>query len=120
MAASFTWIPLYRELATRLAEWEARQPELIALLEQLREEGVKVTPLMDKDANGETFLLKELDPFTFFATFNRGIKLKERLAILAGIRSRLKIQEPLPEDFSGIPIVNNQKSWFIAYQAKRK
>lgn len=120
MATGFTWIPLYRELATHLAEWETRQPELIALLEKLREEGVKVTPFMDRDANGESFLIKEIDPFTFFATFNRGIKDKERLAILAGIRTYLGAQAPLPEDFSGIPIVNNQKSWFIAYQAKRQ
>jgi 5-methylcytosine-specific restriction protein B len=119
MATSFTWIPLYRELATLLTGWEDRQSELIALLEQLRTDGVKVTPLTDRDATGAGFLLKEIDPFTFFATFNRGIKEKERLALLAGIRTHLGAQSPLPEDFSGIPIVNNQKSWFIGYQAKR-
>jgi 5-methylcytosine-specific restriction protein B len=96
-----------------------RQPELIALLEQLRADGVKVTPLTDRDADGSSFLLKEIDPFTFFATFNRGIREKERVAILSGVKKLLQAQEPLPEDFSGIPIVNNQKSWFIAYQPKR-
>src|SRR5438105_12074113 len=120
MATSFTWIPLYRELATRLTEWEDRQPELIALLEQLRRDGVKVTPLTDRDATGANILLKEIDPFTFFASFNRRIGDKERLALLAGIRTNLGAQAALPEDFSGIPIVDNRKSWFIAYQAKRK
>jgi 5-methylcytosine-specific restriction protein B len=120
MASTFTWIPLYRELATCLADWETRQPELIAMLLQLRAEGVKVTPMNDQDADGSRFLLKEIDPFTFFATFNRGIREKERLAILSGVKKLLGAHEPLPEDFSGIPIVNNQKSWFIAYQPKRK
>jgi 5-methylcytosine-specific restriction protein B len=120
VATTFTWIPLYRELATRLIEWEDKQPELIALLEQMRTDGVKVTRLMDRDATGAAFPLAEIDPFTFFATFNRGIRDKERLALLAGIRAHLGAQSPLPEDFSGIPIVNNQKSWFIAFQPKRK
>ncbi len=120
MADSFTWIPLYRELADLLAAWEGRQPELIALLEQLRADGIVVTPLNDQDADGSSFLLREIDPFTFFATFNRGIRDKERIAILKGVKNLLGANAPLPADFAGIPIVNNQRSWFIAYQYKRK
>ena len=119
MATTFTWIPLYSELARRLVDWETRQSELIAMLEQLRADGVKVSPLNDRDADGSSFLLKEIDPFTFFATFNRGIREKERLAILTGVKKLVGAQGPLPEDFAGIPIVNNQKSWFVAYQPKR-
>jgi 5-methylcytosine-specific restriction protein B len=117
--STFTWIPLYRELANRLLDWEHRQTELIAMLEQLRADGVKVSPLNDRDEAGSSFLLKEIDPFTFFATFNRGIREKERLAILSGVKKLLGGTEPLPEDFAGIPIVNNQRSWFLAYQPKR-
>jgi 5-methylcytosine-specific restriction protein B len=120
MNDTFTWIPLYRELADRLVEWEHRQTELIEMLEALRGDGVRVTPLNDRDAEGASFLLKEIDPFTFFASFNRGIRDKERLAILTGVKNLLGARAPLPVDFSGIPIVNNQRSWFIAYQYKRK
>jgi 5-methylcytosine-specific restriction protein B len=119
MAKTFTWIPLYTELARRLVEWEGRQTDLIAMLEKLRADGVIVTPLNDRDADGSSFLLREIDPFTFFATFNRGIREKERLAILSGVKNLLGAQEALPEDFSGIPIVNNRRSWFVAYQPKR-
>lgn len=120
MNETFTWIPLYREIADRLLAWEHRQPELIAMLETLRAKDVRVTPLKDRDADGVPFLLKEIDPFTFFASFNRGIRDKERLAILAGVKNLLGASEKLPDDFSGIPTVNNQRSWFIAYQFKRK
>ncbi len=60
MATAFTWIPLYCELAARLLDWESRQPELIAMLEQLHSEGNVVTPLNDKDGAGSSFLLTQV------------------------------------------------------------
>jgi 5-methylcytosine-specific restriction protein B len=120
MAKQFSWIPLYTELATRLVDWESRQGELIELLERIRAEGYKVVPLTDQDGQGAHFLLKEIDPFTFFGAFNRGIRDEQRLAILTAVKKHLGATAPLPEDFDGIPIVNNQSSWFIAYQKSRK
>ena len=116
---SFTWIPFYQELATKLAGWEKRQGELIAFLETLREEGYVVTPLQDKDQNGARFLLKEIDPFTFFGGFNRGIGFDQRLAILARIRQHFKLKSDVPEDFNGVPVLSNFKSWFFPYQNAR-
>ena len=51
----FTWTSLYRELATKLTDYQNQQPELIALLEQIREKGFVVTPLKDKDESGNSF-----------------------------------------------------------------
>ncbi len=120
MAKQFTWVPVYRELATRLVDWESRQSELIKLLERIRSDGFKSTPLNDRDDQGGQFLLNEIDPFTFFGTFNRCIRDDQRLGILAAIKKHLGIVSDLPEDFDGIPIVNNQSSWFIAYQYLRQ
>jgi hypothetical protein len=36
MESSFTWIPIYSELAGLLVDWEDRQPDLIACLDNLR------------------------------------------------------------------------------------
>ncbi|MEO1979345.1 MAG: hypothetical protein ABGZ24_02390, partial [Fuerstiella sp.] len=119
MESTFTWIPLYAELAGLLIDWEDRQTELIACLDKLRTDGVKVTPLNDKDKDGASFLIKEIDPFTFLGSFNRQTRTKERLAILTEVKKLLGAKRPLPEDFNGIPVLNNQRSWFIAYQAKR-
>ncbi|MEO2018984.1 MAG: AAA family ATPase [Fuerstiella sp.] len=119
MESTFTWIPLYAELAGLLVDWEDRQTELIACLDKLRTDGVKVTPLNDKDKDGAGFLIKEIDPFTFLGAFNRQTRTKERLAILTEVKKLLGAKRPLPEDFDGIPVLNNQRSWFIAYQAKR-
>lgn len=120
MKRAFTWVPLYRELADKLAEWEDRQKELIDLLEHLRADGYVITPLNDRDANDAHFLIKEIDPFTFFGVFNRGIKDEHRIGILTELKKFFSLQSTFPSDFDGIPILNNQKSWFVAYQAKRE
>jgi 5-methylcytosine-specific restriction protein B len=119
MTQSFTWIPFYEELAKKLAGWEKRQNELISFLETLRAEGYVITPLNDKDSNGSRFLLKEIDPFTFFGVFNRGIGYDQRLAILIRIKQHFELQSELPEDFNGVPVLNNLKSWFFPYQDSR-
>jgi len=83
---SFTWIPLYSEIARKVLEFETRQDELIALLGRFAAQGLQagalaqssrfaahglqVGALDDLDAEGRRFLLTEIDPFTFFATFN--------------------------------------------------
>ena len=119
-AESFDWIPFYQELADKLVPYRGRQQELIALLEKLRAKKLKVTPLVDKDATGRRFQLNELDPFTFFGTFNRGITTDARIALLRELKSFFGISAAVPSDFSGIPILNNLKSWYFAYSDRRK
>jgi len=116
---NFTWIAFYQELATELAGWENRQAELLSFLEQLRTEGFVITPLQDRDSDGERFLLKEIDPFTFFGVFNRRIGYDQRIAILSQIKHFFELQSEVPEDLDGLPVLNNMKSWFIANKAAR-
>lgn len=115
----FTWIPFYQELAKELVHWENRQDELITFLETLRKDGHVITPLTDKDKNSSRFLLKEIDPFTFFGVFNRGIGFDQRRNILLRIKQFFKLRSDIPDDFNGIPILNNLKSWFVSYQVTR-
>jgi 5-methylcytosine-specific restriction protein B len=119
MDTKFTWIPIYKEIARKLLQWEDRQSELIAFLEKLRSDGLIITPLNDKDDKGARFLLKEIDPFTFMGVWNRGIRKDQRFAILEEVIKFFGIQAALPTDFSGIPLLNNQKSWLFAYQPGR-
>ena len=115
----FTWIPIYQELAHKLAGWENRQAELISFLEELRTQGFVITPLHDKDADGARFLLKEIDPFTFFGVFNRRIGYDQRTLILSQMKQFFNLQSELPDDFNGVPVLNNMKSWFFPNQISR-
>lgn len=120
MTNKFTWIPLYHELAKELVNWKDRQGELIAFLEELRSKQYIITSMTDKDDDGARFLLSGIDPFTFFGVFNRGIRKEHRIAILGEMKRHFNLQSPVPDDFAGIPILNNQSSWFFTYSIKRK
>ncbi|MGE5465166.1 MAG: hypothetical protein ACM3PS_17520, partial [Syntrophothermus sp.] len=103
-----------------LSEWKDRQEELVSFLEQLRVQGYVVTPLHDRDGEGARFLLREIDPFTFLGVFNRRIGFDQRLAILSRIKAYFHLQSDLPDDFDGVPLLNNMKSWFFSSQPSRR
>jgi 5-methylcytosine-specific restriction enzyme B len=117
--ARFSWIAIYEELATALLAWPNRQSELVAFLDGLRQSGCKIVPLQDLDTAGTRFLLQEIDPFTFFGSFNRGITQENRIAILSACKTHFRLAAPVPEDFTGIPVLNNQRSWFFRYAESR-
>jgi 5-methylcytosine-specific restriction enzyme B len=110
---------MYQELARELAGWENLQEELIDFLEELRSQGYVITPLHDRDEDGTRLLLREIDPFTFFGVFNRRIGIEQRLSILARMKTYFRIKSDLPEDFDGVPLLNNMKSWFFSGQPSR-
>ncbi|UTA52418.1 hypothetical protein MSS93_17085 (plasmid) [Deinococcus radiodurans] len=56
-AISCSWKPFFRELATRLLDYEDRQPELLAAL---RDASISIN-------HDEGEPLREVDPFTFFS-----------------------------------------------------
>lgn len=122
MTIEFAWIGIYEELARKLLDYERRQPELVAMLGRVAGRGLKVGTLADKDANRAVVPMSEIDPFTFFGTFNRGTRFEERRAILEALRTEvgLSSQPPVPSEFPGIPVVNNQQSWFIPYKEDRR
>lgn len=116
---SFTWIPIYSEIAREVLKFEERQSELLSLLSELRADGLKVILLTDRDADGNEMPLAEIDPFTFFASFNRHNSLTGRQAILARIKDAWQLSAPVPDDFDGIPTANPQNSWTFSFFADR-
>ncbi len=120
MDSLFTWIPIYQELANKLSDWEDKQAELIDFLTELSERGFVITPLNDKDDEGQRFLFEEIDPFTFMGVFNRQITQENRIKNLKEIKLFFNLQEPIPTDFEGVPVLNNQRSWFFSYRTDRK
>ena len=52
--------------------------------------------------------------------FNRRLADKNRREIAAKLAEFLKIKEPIPASFESIPLLNNQNSWFFAYEKTRE
>ena len=99
---SFTWKPIYKELAKNILEYEGRQSELLQLLRDLESEDLPVV-ITDKDAPNKTIQLMEIDPLTFFAAFNRSLTDENRIAILKHCRKVFGLAAEVPEDFVGLP-----------------
>jgi len=115
----FSWLPLHIEAANRLLDFETKQSELIALLSDMERQGLNVVPLMDRPTEDSQAPLAEIDPFTFFAVFNRSLTAQNRLKNWTYLKEKWSLQSPLPRDFDGIPIVHPQNAWFFAFLYRR-
>ena len=119
--SNFTWIPFYKELARKLLEYKDKQSELIDFLEELHDQkGLVIIPTIDYDQNDHEIRLDEIDLFTFFGTFNRGIKDDMRFQLLSEMKVKFKLTTNIPTDLNGIPIFNNQKSRLFPYKKDRQ
>jgi 5-methylcytosine-specific restriction enzyme B len=115
----FTWIQIYREIANRVLDYENRQDELIGLLKEISSAGIPIISLDDKDVGDRSIEIEQIDPFSFFAIFNRGIRNESRLKILEILRQKWSLQNGIPEDFNGVPVVNNLRSWYFHWKKDR-
>ena len=113
---SFTWIPYYKEFAQRLTQFQKDRKRLLNLIYDNRDE------LLAKylhDQGGEGDLLEDIDPFTVFGLFNRGIKHENRINSAKLFKNILDIKVDIPKDFEGISVLNNQKSHFFGFRSHR-
>lgn len=114
MAQQFTWIPFYKELAEKLLAYkDNRQALLEFIYDEIPQE--YRTYFHDKDDERNT----DVDPYTVFAIFNRGIADKWRFDICGRFKERFGIVAPIPQDFDGIPVWNNMKSQLFGFKNKR-
>lgn len=116
----FTWIPIYAETAKRLLEYEQRQPELIVLLEEMRASGLNVIPLEDRPTPHSTEKLQVIDPFTFFAVFNRPLTMQNRIKNWLFLKEKWQLTANAPQDFNGIPTLTPQNAWFFGWGFDRE
>lgn len=112
---TFTWIPFYKELAQKLLQYrDNRKPLIDWIYDNLQG---YIGHLKD-DSDGRR--VADIDPFSVFSIFNRGITDKNRGIICTKLKEGFGIAVPIPEDYNGIPIVNAMQSNFMAFEKDRK
>ncbi len=116
----FSWIPIHQEAIHLILDYRTKQEELLAILREMESQGLKVIGLQDKDAEGKPIPLAEIDPFTFLATFNRGVANKNRRENWAFLKTKWGLKAAVPDDFEGIPTLLALASWLFPYAGKRK
>ena len=106
MEKKFTWIPFYTELAKKLLEFKDNRSDLVKIVYELDEKYVNFINNHDKS---QVF---DIDFFSFFSIFNRGLTEENRKIICGFLKNKLNISAEIPSDFDSIPLVDNRKSTF--------
>lgn len=113
---TFTWIPFYKEFAQKLLQFKNNRTLLIEwIYGNINRALIKHF----KDAPDGRRVL-DTDPFTVMAIINRGISFDKKVELCRKFKSFLNISAPVPQDFSGVPEMNNMLSNFMAFEANRK
>lgn len=116
----FQWTRFYEAVADKLLDFKDRRDQLTAGIHSLAARVEGLTNLQDQFKDGTSGPLQDICPFTTMGIFNRGITDANRKAIATELADFLGVKEPVPSSFEGIPILNNQRSWFFSYDRKRQ
>lgn len=107
----FSWVQTHKELVEYISGKKDSQKELIELLKN-----AGATIFNDRDEEGSTIDLEEIDPFTFFCYINKYGPAK-RLKILQNVAKETGVE--VPNDEKGLPSANAQKVWLFPYKKDR-
>lgn len=111
----FEWIDFYSEFATKLLLFKNDRK---ALIERINDVYTAINMQVPKLESGGDII--DIDPFTIFGIFNKGITNSNRIAIIRSIANVFGIESKVPNNFDGIPVLNNLKATFYAFKEDRK
>jgi len=116
----FAWTTFYEAFADRLAEFHDRREELIRGLERLSQRMPWFNYLREPTSSRDSGLMEDICPFTFMGAMNRGMTVENRRSVAAALADLIGLEAEVPESFDGIPVLNNQRAWFFAYESRRE
>ena len=111
----FTWIPFYKEFASKLLQQFRNDRKSLLGIIYNNVSVLKIDYLHDMDNEPCT----DIDPFTVFGIFNRGITKDSRIKAAEKFKEIFSIEADVPTDFLGVPTLNNLKSLFFGFKDKR-
>lgn len=111
----FEWIDFYTEFATALLSFKSNRK---ALIEKIKKVYADIGIKLPKLESGNEII--DIDPFTVFGLFNKGISDSKRITILNGISAEFEIKSAVPHEFDGIPLLNNLSATFYGFLEDRK
>ena len=115
----FEWTDFYEAVAEKLLAHADDRTPLIEGIHEIASRVPGLTYLQDKFPDGTSGPLRDICPFTTMGTFNRSVTDANRKTIAGELAKLLGVTVPVPPSFEGIPVLNNQRSWFFAYADKR-
>lgn len=114
----FQWTDFYEAVAEKLLAYADDRAALIEGINEIASR-LKLGYLQDKFPDGTRGPLRDICPFTAMGMFNRTMTDANRKIIASELARLLDVTVPVPPSFEGIPVLNNQRSWFFRYADKR-
>ena len=102
MDSQYSWPRFFMELADKLLAFKDDRQALIATLQHVYAELGMDLPTLDSSG-----IPTDIDPFTVYGLFNRGLATAKRWTVARGIGGALGVQAPLHDDFVGVPTLLN-------------
>lgn len=112
---NFTWVDFYSELADKLLTYKNDRKTMIDKIVAVYDEIDIKLPKLESEG-----LPTDMDPFTVFGLFNKGITEKNRIAIAKAIAKTFDVKAEVPTEYPGVPVVNNLKATFYYFKGDRK
>jgi len=116
----FHWTRFYGSVADHMLAYQDDRSDLIRTIHGIADQVDVLSYLQDQFEDGTTGPMRDICPFTTMGIFNRGITDDNRKMIAGELAQFLGVEDSVPETFEGIPILNNQSSWFFGYEKSRR
>ncbi len=110
----FDWVDFYKELANKLLQYKNNRNNLIEKVKAIYSKTGISMPTLETDNH-----IVDIDPFTFFGLFNKGLSYSNRLSIINAIAELFDIETHVPTSFDSIPVLNPQNATFYSFTLER-
>ena len=107
----FTWLPFFEEMLATICQRYDKH----SLCDVFHKIFADAGGTKDWFEDGSNDPLREIDPLTFIAYFNRGNTEDKRIDWCSQAGNILKLASPVPGDFAGVPTISSQNTWFFGY-----
>ena len=80
----FDWVEFYEEFAQKLLQYKDNRQKLISIIKEIYNEAEINLPTLELNND-----IVDIDPFTIFGLFNKGITIENRVKIMTGFKNKL-------------------------------
>ena len=112
MNTSYEWTGFYSAFADKLLAFENDRGGLLNKLVRIYEELDIKFPKLEEDDS-----IADIDPFTIFGMFNKGLTDSNRISIIRAFAKEFGVTDTvkIPTSFYGVPTLNNLKAVFFGW-----
>ena len=110
----FDWVDFYKEFAHKLLEYKNNRKELIKKIEKIYEITDIKMPTLERDRK-----LVDIDPFTIFGLFNKGLTTDNRIKIIKALSELFNVSATIPTSFNSIPVIDPRTATFYQFIGQR-